>query len=78
MEARLRLDSSRRGQGSFLKIQAVTEVDDHVWWTECQFNNGESDYPFYFCNIHKGEGQDSEPVFEYQTKMSKVIMTLGT
>lgn len=68
METKMKLDSSKRGQGSFIQISAYTDLSGRDWWTECMLNNSEFETPFFFCDIHSGERtEDNEPVFEYQT-----------
>ncbi len=70
IEAKLQLDSSKRGQGSFIKIITYTELSGRDWWSECMLNNGEYEYTFFFCDIYSGERtEDDMPVYEYQTSV---------
>lgn len=67
--AKLRLDSSRRGQGSFINISTYADLSGRDWWTECMLNNSESEHTLFFCDIHSGEqAENGEPIFEYQTR----------
>ncbi len=77
MEAKLRLDSRRRGQGSFINIQAVTVVDGHSWWVECQLFNAEVDHTLYSCNIHNGE-RDSNGNLAYEYQTPTIVGEYGT
>lgn len=67
MEARFKLDGSRRG--SFLKTQlVVSPFGDSVWWAECQLGAAGDTETRYFCNIESGEFEENgTPIYEYQT-----------
>jgi hypothetical protein len=69
MEAKFRLDSREAGNGSFLKIQAVTFLEQQVWWIECKFTNGTVAYPNTSCNLQEGNFQsDGSPIYSYETE----------
>ena len=69
MEARVKLDSRTAGKGSFLKIQAVTLLEQSIWWIECKFTNGTVAYPDASCNLQEGKFlSDGSPVYAYETE----------
>lgn len=68
MEAKFKLDKREAGKGSFLKIQAVTVVDENYWWIECKFTNQTVAYPVFACNLEEGVTlADESPVYAYET-----------
>jgi len=69
MEAKLKLDSSRRGQGSFVKIQVARLEGKQAYWIECQLDNNEIDHTSYFCNYEAGEWPTDNLIYEYQTEV---------
>lgn len=69
MEAKFKLDSREAGNGSFLKIQAVTFLNQGVWWIECKYTNGTIAYPDASCNLQEGNVQsDGSPIYSYETE----------
>jgi hypothetical protein len=67
IEAKLKIDSRYRGEGSFVKIQLVSLYDGkNIWWAECQLNNLQIRYNIFFCNIYYGPTLVT-PKYEYQT-----------
>jgi len=69
MEAKVKLDSREAGNGSFLKIQAVTFLNQKVWWIECKFTNSTTAYPDTSCNLQEGTFlADGSPVYSYETE----------
>lgn len=48
MEAKMKLDSSKRGQDSFIQISAYTDLSGRDWWPECILDNSEFETPFFY------------------------------
>ena len=69
MEAKFKIDSSQRGQGSFVKIQASARENEVVYWIECQLDNREFEHTFYYCNYEAGEWPTDNLIYEYQTEV---------
>ncbi|HEX2998200.1 MAG TPA: hypothetical protein VHP14_25470 [Anaerolineales bacterium] len=69
VEAKFKLDSREAGNGSFLKTQAITFLDQKVWWIECKFTNGTIAYPDASCNLQEGAFlSDGSPLYSYETE----------
>ena len=72
LEADMKLDSRYRGEGSHVKIQVVTVIDDEIaWWAECQISNANANYGEFFCNTYSGDDWVVPP-YEYETQITRV------
>lgn len=70
MEAKLKIDSSQRGKGSFVKIQASTTTAEKItYWIECQLDNRETSHTSYYCNYTASEWPSDNWSYEYQTEV---------
>jgi hypothetical protein len=67
MESRLLLSGERKGQKGMIKIQAVLNVQNSVFFIECQLVNKAANHASFWCNFANDEYWTNNYQYEYET-----------